>query len=117
MIKHETIRQLIDARVNEILLAYQSANNITNGDIHPLHALNLENAKNALAEAIQVICISQERAVNYDDLARFFMGGGKLYKLIVKKGEKHGKFYEFLIIMSTFANSRELSRFVNNINN
>ncbi len=62
-----TIRELIDAKVDEIFLAYQAEHNITNGDINPLHALNLEVAKDSLEEAIEVICIAQKMAINYDD--------------------------------------------------
>lgn len=62
------IRRLIDEKVDEIFLAYQNANNITNGDINPLHAFDLEVAKDTLAEAIQVVCNAQKRAINYDDL-------------------------------------------------
>lgn len=69
MIKHETIRRLINKKVNEIFLAYRKVNNITNGDIHPVHAIELETAKDALEEAIQVICNAQKRATVYDDLA------------------------------------------------
>ena len=68
MIKHETIRQILDEKVDEIFLVYQTEHGITNGDIHPLHALELETAKDALAEAIQVACIAQEKTINYDDL-------------------------------------------------
>ena len=62
------IRRLIDEKVDEIFLAYQNAHNITNGDINPLHAFDLEVAKDTLAEAIQVVCNAQKRAINYDDL-------------------------------------------------
>lgn len=62
-----TIRELIDEKVDEIFLAYQKAHNITNGDIHPIHALDLEVAKDTLAEAIQVVCNKQKRTTIYDD--------------------------------------------------
>ena len=61
------IKEFIDEKVDEIFLAYQNAHNITNGDISPEHAFDLEVAKDTLAEAIQVVCNAQKRAINYDD--------------------------------------------------
>ena len=61
------IRQLIDEKVDEIFLAYQNEHNIKNGDIQPLHAIDLEVTKDTLAEAIQVVCIARKNALNYDN--------------------------------------------------
>lgn len=61
------LKELINAKVDEIFVEYQNAHNITNGDINPLHAYDLEIAKDTLAEAIQVICNAQKNAINYDD--------------------------------------------------
>ena len=61
------LKQLVHEKVNEIFAEYQKANNITNGDIHPLDAYDLEIAEDTLVEAIEVICNKQKKSINYDD--------------------------------------------------
>ena len=52
------LKQLIHDKVDEIFLELQNANNITDGGIYPLDALQLEQIEESLAELI-------ERVINY----------------------------------------------------
>ena len=61
------IRELIDKKVDEIVLAYRNAHHITNGDVCPELDYDLMVAKDTLEEAIQVICNEQEKAT-YEEL-------------------------------------------------
>ena len=46
------LKQLIHEKINEVLLEYQKANNITSGDIQPFDAMRLEQIEEALEELI-----------------------------------------------------------------
>ena len=51
----EQLLELISEKVDEIFLAYQNANNITNGDIHPYDALRLDHIMEELADHIEKV--------------------------------------------------------------
>lgn len=48
----ETLYNLVEERINDIFLEYQTANNIKSGDISPVQALRLEELQNELADLI-----------------------------------------------------------------
>ena len=61
-----TIRELVHDKINEVFLEYQKANHITNGDIHPEDALELDDIEEALEELIERVCAYQAKAT-FDD--------------------------------------------------
>lgn len=48
----ETLYSLVEERVNDIFLEYQTTNNIKSGDISPVQALRLGELQNALTDLI-----------------------------------------------------------------
>lgn len=48
----ETLYNLIEEKINDIFLEYQTANDIKNGDITPLQAFQLEELQNKLTDLI-----------------------------------------------------------------
>lgn len=57
----QQLLELIGEKVNEIFLAYQEANDITNGDIHPYDALRLDYIQEELAELVEHVGEYQKR--------------------------------------------------------
>lgn len=57
-----SLKDLIEEKVDEIFLAYQNANDITNGDIEPLDWARLQIIQNKLAEHIEYVCAKQKGA-------------------------------------------------------
>lgn len=55
-----SLKDLIEEKVDEIFLAYQNANDITNGDIEPLDWARLKIIENDLEEMIRFICAKQK---------------------------------------------------------
>lgn len=56
------LKKLVHDKINEVLLTYQEINNITDGDIHPMDALALEEIGGELVNLIAGIVESQQRA-------------------------------------------------------
>ena len=54
------LKELVHTKINEIFLEYQNANNITNGDIDPWDAQQLDYIKGALYQIIKRICEEQK---------------------------------------------------------
>jgi hypothetical protein len=54
------LKDLIHDKVDEIFLAYQNANDITNGDISPMDALKLDDIEEMLKEHIEYVCAKQK---------------------------------------------------------
>ena len=48
----ETLYNLIEEKINDIFLKYQTANDIKSGDITPLQAFQLEELQNKLTDLI-----------------------------------------------------------------
>jgi len=57
-----SLKELIEEKVDEIFLAYQNANDITNGDIEPMDALKLDDIEEMLKEHIEYVCAKQKGA-------------------------------------------------------
>lgn len=55
-----SLKELIEEKVDEIFLAYQNANDITNGDIEPMDALKLDDIEEMLKEHIKYVCTKQK---------------------------------------------------------
>lgn len=58
-----SLKDLIEEKVDEILLAYQNANDITNGDIEPMDALKLDHIEEMLKAHIEYVCAKQKEAI------------------------------------------------------
>lgn len=48
----EILYSLVEERINDIFLEYQTANDIKSGNISPMQALRLEELQNELADLI-----------------------------------------------------------------
>lgn len=48
----ETLYNLVEEKINDIFLEYQTANDIKSGDISPMQALQLEELQNELTNLI-----------------------------------------------------------------
>ena len=55
-----SLKDLIEEKVDEIFLAYQNANDITNGDIEPMDALKLDHIEEMLKAHIEYVCAKQK---------------------------------------------------------
>ena len=55
------LKELISTKINEIFAKYQEANNITDGDIHPLDVLQLDIIERELERLIEKVCAKQPR--------------------------------------------------------
>ncbi len=54
------LKELIEEKVDQIFLAYQNANGITNGDIEPMDALKLDHIEEMLKSHIEYVCEKQK---------------------------------------------------------
>ena len=54
------LKHLIHEKINEVLLEYQKANNITSGDISSFDAMRLKHIEEALEELIVRVCECQK---------------------------------------------------------
>ena len=59
----QQLLELIDEKVDEIFLAYQNANGITDGGIEPFDALHLDQLKEKLAEHVIQVCAKQPKEI------------------------------------------------------
>ena len=57
----ESIKRLLEDKINEIFAEIQADENITNGDIAPLDALRIASLINQLADTIETV-IEYEKA-------------------------------------------------------
>lgn len=60
------LRELIHDKINEIFAEYQQANNITDGDIDPYDALQLDLIERDLEELVRQVCANQPKAIDFD---------------------------------------------------
>ena len=63
------LKELISAKINEIFLEYQEANNIPNGDIDPWEAAQLDRIEESLEQLIRRVCPIPKKELNVDDFA------------------------------------------------
>ena len=55
----KTLYSLVEARINDIFLEYQTANDIKSGDISPMQALRLEELQNELTNLIMNVGVNE----------------------------------------------------------
>ncbi len=51
----ETLYSLVEERVNDIFLEYQTANGIKSGDLSPMQSLQLDELQNTLTDLIMSV--------------------------------------------------------------
>ncbi|MEE3484585.1 MAG: hypothetical protein VZQ98_09730 [Bacteroidales bacterium] len=64
MIYKNTIKDMLENKVNEIFLEFQKELNILSGDIEPMDAVNLDNSMDALVESIYAVLVNQWRCAD-----------------------------------------------------
>lgn len=57
------LRELIHDKINEVFVEYQTANNITSGDISVADTLALDTLEQYLAELIERVCAKQPKKI------------------------------------------------------